>query len=219
MILGTTPKAENKGPREIPPAGMHMALLYRIVDAGWCVSEYQGEKKLRTEGRLDFELHPLDKKGNYIYMADGRPFSVAPGFMGWLTFTKMSEFLESWMGTPTVTPEQILGQPAMLTIVHKPYRDKMGKDQVAANVTGINPIPNIPGLSVPEMVNPPLVYSIREGNNLEDFLKIPAWIRKHIIEKSEDFKKLPDHVKIAMDGDNTSADTNPIPSPQDDLPF
>ena len=189
MQVGEPPKTTNKGPREIPPSGLHLGILYRIVDAGWCTTEYQGEKKMRTEGRLDFELWPLDPKTNsYVLMADGRPFSVAPGFQGWLTFHKMGEILNSWTGNATADSELILGQPALLNIVHKPYKNRQGEDAIAANVMSVLPI--MPGMFVPEMSNPPLVYSVRD-HNLELFMKLPKWIRDHIIEKSADWQKVP----------------------------
>ena len=189
MQIGETPKTQTKGPREIPPSGLHLGILYRIVDAGWCVNIYQGEKKMRTEGRLDFELWPLDPKTNqYVLMADGRPFSAAPGFQGWLTFHKMGEILTSWTGKSTTDSELILGQPALLNIVHKPYKSKTGEDAIAVNVAGVLPI--MPGMFVPEMSNPPLVYSVR-NHDLETFMKLPKWIRAHIIEKSADWDKIP----------------------------
>ena len=192
MKLGSEPRTNDPNKKkEIPPAGMHLGILFRIVDAGWCVSEYQGEKKMRTEGRLEFELWPMDDNNKYITMADGRPFSVAPGFQGWLTFHKMGEILTSWVGSPTADSETILGQPAMLNIVHKPYKNKLGEDCVAANVVAVMPIPDMikKNMQMPEMANPPMVYSCRDHNE-EDFQKLPEWIRKHIMEKSDTWQKL-----------------------------
>jgi len=200
MKLGETklPKDENKK-REVPPAGLHVGILFRIVDAGWCSNEYQGEKKMRTEGRLDFELWPLDPKTNqYITMADGRPFCVAPGFQGWLTFHKMAEVLTSWRGSPTVDSEAILGQPALLNIQHKPYKNKLGEDCIAANVVGVLPL--MPGMATPEMASPPMVYSAREHDPAL-FAKLPAWIQKHIQEKSADWGKIPDYLKVPPSDD------------------
>jgi len=190
MQLGSTPRTGSDGPRkrETPPAGLHLGILFRIVSAGWCQNEYKGEVKVRTEARLDFELWPLDPKTNqYITMEDGRPFCVSPGFQGWLTFKKMGEYLESWKGSPVIDSELILGQAALINIQHKPYTNKMGEACIAVNVMGILPL--MPGMVAPEMANPPMVYDVQHHDQ-ELFDKLPKWIAQHIIDKSEDWKKL-----------------------------
>jgi hypothetical protein len=188
MQLGTDPTKQGSTKKEIPPAGMHLGILYRVVDAGWCESEYQGQKKMRTEGRLDFEIWPLNDKNEYVTMSDGRPFSVAPGFQGWLTFKKMGDVLLAWKGQTAIDSELILGQPALLNIVHKPYTNSKGEAVVAANV--MNVLPVIPGMALHEMANPPCVYSVRE-HDLDVFNKLPKWIQDHIILKSADWQKVP----------------------------
>lgn len=226
MQLGNTPKkGGDDKPREIPPAGTHLGFLFRIVDGGWCLSEYQGEKKLRTESRLDFEIWPMDDKGQYVTMSDGKPFAVAPGFMGWLTMKKLGDVLTSWKGSPTCDTEQILGQPAFITIVHKQYTSKRtGKQEIAVDVTGVSPLPEmlLKTMHMPDMVNPPLVYSVRE-HDLDLFLKLPKWIQKHIIDKSDDWAKLPVTVKPAPEGVEAGDDPGPSAptgAPTDsDIPF
>ena len=220
MKLGNENKKHEDKPREIPPAGSHLGYLYRVVDAGWCESEFKGEKKMRTEGRLEFEIWPQDKSGQWVTMADGRPFSVAPGFQGWLTFKKMGEVLISWRGSSTADSESILGQPALVTIVHKPYMSKRtGKQEIAVDVTSITPVPEIllHTVKMPNMANPPMVYSARE-HDLALFEKLPKWIQKHIIEKSDDWAKLPLAVKPRPTESDDPGPSEPVGN-DSDIPF
>lgn len=213
MKLGDSPKATEGKKWETPPAGLHLGILFRIVDAGWCESEFQGEKKMRTEGRFDFELWPMEPNTNkYITMQDGRPFCVAPGFMGWLTFHKMGEILTSWVGKPSIESELILGQPAMLNIQHKGYT-KNGETRIAANVIGVLPVPEMikKSMQLPELANPLMVYSVRE-HDLDLFNKLPKFIQDHIILKSADWGKVPLHLRPETEKSEKA-------KTEDDVPF
>ena len=92
MQLGSSPKkgTEDKA-KELPPSGTHIGFCYRVIDCGWCVYEFQrkpvywedGQRKCRTEARMDFEIWPQDiKTGEWITLSTGKPFSISPGFQG-----------------------------------------------------------------------------------------------------------------------------------------
>jgi len=190
MKLGNEPKSneQTNKKREIPPAGMHLGILFRVVDAGWCHNEFKGVKSLKTKIRLDFELWPLNDKNEYVMMENGKPFCVSPGFQGWLTLGKYTDVMNSWRGEENPDVETFLGQPALLNIKYTEGKPKDNITPVYANVTAVNPI--MRGMFIPEMANPPLVYSTKE-HDPDIFAKLPQWIQDWLGRESETFKKLP----------------------------
>jgi hypothetical protein len=199
MTLGQSPtKKDPNKPREYPPAGCHLGILYRIVKAGWCRYSFQGAPQLRDDGtpkrrqeaRLEFELYPMGPDKSWVMMSNGRPFSVSPGFGGWLSNKKLSEVLTAWRGKPVCEEEEILGQPAFITVIHKPYKSQ-GEDRIVIEITSIAPIPDmlLSSMQIPDLKNPPMVYSVFEHEQ-ELFNKLPTFVQKHIVDSSEQWSKM-----------------------------
>jgi hypothetical protein len=217
MQLGIDPTKQGTTKKEIPPAGMHLGLLFRVIDAGWCHNEFNGVKSLKTKVRLDFELWPLGENNEYTLMESGKPFCVSPGFQGWLTLGKYTEIMNSWRGSENPDVETFLGQPALLNIKYTEGKPKDGVTAVYANVTAVNPI--MRGMFIPEMVNPPLVYSVK-AHDQELFLKLPKWIQDWIARESDSFSRL----QKAESRTSSAEDPGPdqpygAPPSDDDIPF
>jgi hypothetical protein len=65
------------------PAGTHIARLFEIIHVGTVPDTYQGETRMSSQVRLNFEL--CNEKREF----DGveKPLAIAPGFKGFLGFS------------------------------------------------------------------------------------------------------------------------------------
>lgn len=146
------PKPSEGGSFELTPAGTFVAICYRFIDKGTQVSEFNGERKMRREVLLTWELTGEDK------MEDGRPFSISKGYT-WSMHEKASlrKDLEAWRGRAFADEDfdgpnafntrKLLGAPCMLSITHTTKGDK-----TYANVASIGKL--VKGMPVPPQVNP-----------------------------------------------------------------
>ena len=131
--------SDNGGNFENPPAGMHNAMCYRVIDLGTHESEYQGQKNIKREVMIGWEIDE--------FMKDGRRFSVAGFYTASLNEkSKLRAMLESWRGRAFTEQElkgfdlqNIIGKPCMVNLT---MNDK-GKIRVASVsplVKGMPPI-------------------------------------------------------------------------------
>jgi len=137
---------------ENPPAGVHAARCYRLIDLGSQKSTYQGETKTARKLLLSFELLSDDPTER---MSDGRPFTVSRRFTQSLgDKAALRHFVESWRGR-AFTPEELaqgfdvnklLGAHAFLNLVET---EREGRDYT--NIASISPLPK--GMTKPEGVN------------------------------------------------------------------
>ena len=113
--------APNDREFELPPAGTHLAVCYRVLDLGTQDTSYNGLPKRQHKILLSWEL-PEEK------MADGRPFSISQRYT-WSMSEKaaLRHHLESWRGKPFEARDfgengfdikGIIGVGCLLNIVH-----------------------------------------------------------------------------------------------------
>lgn len=95
----------------------------------------------------------------------------------------MRPLLESWRGKAFTAEEirgfdvtKVAGKPALINIVHE---EKNGKTY--ANIASIMPIPK--GMEVPQLEGELIVY---DDDNLDNFDKLPEWLRKKIEAQIEE---------------------------------
>lgn len=141
--------APNERDFELPPAGTHLAVCYRIIDLGTQDSSFNGQTKRQHKILISWEL-PDEK------MSDGRPFTISQRYT-WSMSEKaaLRRDLESWRGKPFTEADfgtngfdirNILGVGCLLTVVHT---EKSGKHY--ANINSIARL--MKGMQTPAPVN------------------------------------------------------------------
>ena len=150
------------------PAGMHLAMCYRIIDLGTQKTEYQGQVRHVPKVLFQFEIHSEDEEGNPLLTSDGKPLSTSKSFS--LSLNERSALrkdLQTWRGKE-FTPEElksfnlenVLGAWAMLSVVHSEYNGK-----TYANIENINPVPQtVKKAGLPEAINKTAIFSIRDAD-------------------------------------------------------
>lgn len=112
---------------ELPPAGTHLAICYRVIDLGTQETNWQGQTKRQHKILVSWEL-PDEK------MSDGRPFTISQRYT-WSMSDKaaLRKDLESWRGTPFTEKDfgsqgfdirNIVGKACLLTIVPETKGEK-----------------------------------------------------------------------------------------------
>ena len=183
-------------PKQVTPAGSHVARCYGMIEVGTEESEYKGEKKVGHKVIVDFEL-PLET----AVFREGepeKPFVISKEYN--LSFHEKATLrlhLEAWRGA-TFTDEEaknfditrLVGKACMLNITHKKSADGT---KTYANINSISPIPK--GLTCPDQVNPTRILSYSDWNQ-EVFMGLPEWLAKKITATPEfnaKFGALPDN--------------------------
>jgi hypothetical protein len=163
------------------PSGTFAAHCIRLIDLGTHHGEYQGKPTARNQVFIEFEL-PTE------LMDDGRPYTVGRFFTNSLSEkSNLRPLLESWRGKAFTIEElmkfdleNILGAPALITIVHE---SKDGKTK--AKIAGVAKLPK--GFECPPKTVKPQAFWIEEWNSeifdgLSDFFQ-------DMIKKSDEYKE------------------------------
>lgn len=181
------PKPTESANYDPAPAGTHVGVCYRFVDRGTQMKEYSGERKIRHEVMLSWEL------GDEL-MTDGRPFSLSKTY-SWSMHEKstLRKDLESWRGRQFVDEDfegpnafntrKLLGAPCMITVTHRSKGDK-----IYADVAAIGKLTK--GIPAPALVNPRAYLALTEdGWSAEVYAGLSEKV-KEIIAGSPEYKEL-----------------------------
>jgi len=145
------PKPSENGSFELTPAGTFTAICYRFLDRGTQANEYNGERKIRREVMLTWELCGE-------LMGDGRPFSASKTYT-WSMHEKatLRKDLEAWRGVAftdadfegpnAFNTKKLLGAPCTLSITHTTKND----GSIYAKISSIGKV--MKGVQVPALVN------------------------------------------------------------------
>jgi hypothetical protein len=138
------------------PAGTHLAICYRLIDLGTQLTTYQGQPP-RPQHKIVISWELPEAR-----MADGQPYTVHQRY----TFSLHKQAalradLESWRGRPFTDEEleafdleRLLGQPCMLSIVHRQHGDR-----THAHVTAVTRLPK--GMAAPDRpTHQPVAFSL-----------------------------------------------------------
>lgn len=209
--MSITASAKSGAPRQLPPAGTHIARCYQIIDLGTHDKEWQGKKRKSHEIRISWEL-PLETA---VFQQDKgeQPFAVHKNYT--LSLSEKSNLrhdLENWRGRPFTEPEleafdvcKVLGVPCMVTVVHV---EKNGTKY--ANVTAVTSMPK--GMPVPLPVNATVEFSL--ANHDENvFRSLPDFL-KEIIQSSDEWKQTgadPEPPADAPEYDEHDSESSGIP--------
>lgn len=204
MILA---EQESTTPKEIVPAGNHVARCYSMVEIGTVTTEYMGEEKSLKKVRVSWEL-PFKKK---VFKPENgeQPYSISKEYtLSMYEKANLRKDLESWRGKGFNDTEaksfdisKLLGKPCMINVIHKESK----KGNMYAQVSSITPIPD--GMNCPEQINQTFELSYSDWSDAK-FNSLPEWIRKEM-ESTPEFKI------ISSGGGDVKADV----TDDDSLPF
>jgi len=162
-------------PREIIPAGNHVARCYSMIQIGTVVDEWMGKTKevpkVRIGWELPMELRTFDENKGPQPMVLSREYNL-------YLYEKanLRKDLESWRGKAFTEEEvkafditKLMGVSCMVNVIHA---TKDGKTY--ANISGITPMPK--GMNCPPQINPAFILSydswdVEKFNTLPDFIK------------------------------------------------
>lgn len=207
------PKPSESGSFELTPAGTFLATCYRFIDRGTHASEYMGDKKIRREVMLSWEL-------DGELMSDGRPFSASKTYT-WSMHEKatLRKDLESWRGKAFVDEDfdgptafnvkKLIGVSCMMTITHE-TRD--GK--TFAKVASIGKL--MRGMTPPALINKPVYLALTPDEWDAEAYGTLSDKMKMIISESPEYKEIMAKGHRSDDPGNGHYTGH---APDDDMPF
>jgi hypothetical protein len=182
---------------EQAPTGNHLGILVKIIDIGTQEGEYAGQKTLKRQNILTWELPNKHRD-------DGQPFIISKFYTASIgEKANLTKDLTSWLGKAPARPfdpKSLLGKPCQLTVVE---REKTGK-HVVSTVTGL-----MEGTPVPDKPHNELVFFSLDDFNEEVFNNLSQGLQTMIM-------KSPEYAKI-INGE--VEDVNQAMAATDDIPF
>lgn len=147
-------KINQGGTYEQPEPGSYAASCFRVIDVGTQVSEYNGEKKIRHQIIIAWEI---DEK-----MKDGKPFSVSKFYTASVhEKATLRHHVEAWRGTQLTQSELqgfdpviLIGKPCLISLV----KNEAGKIELSS----VSKLPK--GMIAPALINPTVYFSLDEFN-------------------------------------------------------
>ncbi len=171
-------------PKQLPPAGTHVARCFSIIDMGTQTSEYMGESKDLHKVRVTWELP--EEKAVFKEENGEQPFVLSKDYtLSLYEKANLRKDLESWRGKQFTEQElmgfdisRLIGVPCLLSVVHK----TTDKGKTFANISSVSSLAK--GMKCPEQINPSVEYSINDKDN-DVFRSFPEWLQKKIEEAHE----------------------------------
>ena len=211
--------AESKGstPKELLPAGVHIARCYQMIMLGTIDDVYQGKPLVSDKVVISWEF-PNELR-EFSPDKGLEPFVLSKDFTLSLSEkANLTHFLNAWRGVPFTKEGTdkfniavLIDKCCMLNITHKPSKKDPSKHY--AEILSVMPLPN--GTVVPPAINPQVEFSANEFD-WNVYNSFPKFIQEKI-QKSRQFKALGNEIKV-----DTSAEFNQAPADvtqKDDLPF
>jgi hypothetical protein len=149
---------------QIAPAGTHLARLYRIIDLGTQMREYEGKVNMLRKAKFFWELHGEDGAGKPLLTTEGKPLIQSKEYtMSLGEKANLRRDLEAWRGKAFTEDElrgfnvtNVLGQFCMVNISHR-----VKGDMTYADLKGVSAVPTIyKKAGLPEGVNSTLLFSL-----------------------------------------------------------
>jgi len=182
---------------QIAPAGTHLARLYRIIDLGTQMREYEGKVTMSRKGKFFFELHGEDAEGKPLLTSDGKPLIQSREYTISLNEkANLRRDLEAWRGKSFTEEElkgfhlkTLLGHFCMVNISHR-----QKGDITYADLKGISSVPAIyKKAGLPEGVNTTMLFDLNNFDaamfdSLSDNIK-------ETIKKSPEYRSIGEQSK------------------------
>jgi hypothetical protein len=177
---------------QIAPAGTHLARLYRIIDLGTQMREYEGKVNMLRKAKFFWELHGEDGTGKPLLTTEGKPLIQSKEYtMSLGEKANLRRDLEAWRGKAFTEDElkgfdlkNVLGQFCMVNISH---REK--GDMTYADLKGVSAVPSIyKRAGLPEGINSAVMFSL--DNFDEQLFDSLSDNIKETIRKSPEYRAL-----------------------------
>lgn len=183
--MGLNAPSNSNGPRVIPPAGMHIARCYAIIDLGTQNTSWQGQPKQVPQVQFSFELpsqlHVFDQNKGPQPMSVHQTYTLSSGDRA-----KLPKVLKTWgkmTKDPVITADFIkvyLGKFCTITVEHRP--STKNPNEVYANIAmgGAAIGPKMEGVPIPTYPqNPTILFNLDEFS-WETFNKLPKFMQEKI---------------------------------------
>lgn len=192
-------------PRELLPAGNHVAICYEMIHVGTVTKLIQGDMKTLNEVRLTWEV------GDEMREFDGvsKPMVISKEYtLSMNPKANLRKDLDSWRGVAFTEDEakafdvtKLIGVACMVNVIHK----TVSNGNTYANISGITPLHK--SMEKPKQHNPSSELSYNAWDQSK-FDKLPSFIKDKMISSEE--------YKVKFGGSTTEA---PAIEGEDDLPF
>ena len=214
-------KAGSLTPRELIPAGSHIARCYQMLHIGTVTDVIMGEEKVLNKVRITFEvpgeMRVFNEENGEQPMVIDKEYNLSMN-----PKSNLRRDLESWRGQGFTEDEadnfditKLLGIACMISIVHK--TSKKGNDY--ATISSISGLPK--GVECPKQINPTFEFNYDDKFDPERVEKFPDFI-KDAMKSSEEYKKRIDELmgeeqnKNMVTGDELEAEADNLKT---DPPF
>jgi hypothetical protein len=203
---------------EIAPAGNFLARLYRIIDLGTQMREYEGKVNMLRKAKFFWELHGEDGAGKPLLTSDGKPLIQSKEYtMSLGEKANLRRDLEAWRGKAFSEDElrgfnlaNVLGQFCMVNISH---REK--GDMTYADLKGVSAVPSIyKKAGLPEGINSAVMFSLDKFD--EQLFESLSENIKETIRKSPEYRSLEQPTSSAQ---YAAASSGSVTDMDDDVPF
>jgi hypothetical protein len=177
-------------PKQLPPAGTHVARCYSVVDLGTQTLQYMGTEKEMRKIRVTWELP--DERAVFDEEKGEQPFVLSKEYtLSLYEKANLRHDLESWRGKQFTAQElagfdifTLLGAPCLLSVIHK----TTDKGKTFANIATVSKLPK--GTICPPPVNQIVAYAISDLDGGE-FNNLPQWLQDKI-KASREWNAPPD---------------------------
>jgi len=196
------------------PAGTHIGRCYSMIHIGTAPELYMGQEKVMNKVRISFEL-PTELK-EFKEGEGEKPMSISKDFtLSMHEKSTLRKMLEGWRGKVYTEEEarkvdltKLLGQPCMLTVVHK---EKQGGGGSYATINSISGLPK--GIPCPPQVNDTFEWNYDNFNQAK-FDKIPDFIKDRMRQTNE-YKKAvaPHNQEVESQTSNNNIDDDDLGLP------
>jgi len=201
---------------QIAPAGTHLARLYRIIDLGTQMREFEGKVNMSRKAKFFFELHGDDADGKPLLTLDGKPLIQSREYTVSLNEkANLRRDLEAWRGKAFTEDElkgfdlkNILGHFCMVNISHR-----QKGDMTYADLKGLAAVPNIyKKQGLPEPVNTTMLFTLDKFD--ETMFDSLSENIKETIRKSPEYRSIGEQSKTYQEASGGS-----VADMDSDIPF
>jgi hypothetical protein len=201
---------------QIAPAGTHLARLYRIIDLGTQMREYEGKVTMSRKAKFFFELHGEDAEGKPLLTSDGKPLIQSREYTVSLNEkANLRRDLEAWRGKAFSEDElkgfdisNILGHFCMVNISHR-----QKGDMTYADLKGVSAVPSIyKKQGLPEGINTTMIFNLDKFD--ETMFDSLSENIKETIRKSPEYRSIGEQSKAYQEASGGS-----VAAMDDSIPF
>ena len=201
---------------QIAPAGTHLARLYRIIDLGTQMREYEGKVNMSRKAKFFFELHGEDAEGKPLLTSDGKPLIQSREYTVSLNEkANLRRDLEAWRGKAFSEDElkgfdisNILGHFCMVNISHR-----QKGDMTYADLKGVSAVPSIyKKQGLPEGINTTMIFNLDKFD--ETMFDSLSENIKETIRKSPEYRSIGEQSKAYQEASGGS-----VADMDSDIPF